>query len=387
MERNNVKKQVEQGIEAVQQAAPQTNLSYFAELWTAFLTGPPQHDLHYIAVLGTGIPEIYLRACGLVPIYLFGGSFFSNASTDEIFPPISDPTIKSATGLLVSKEIPLLNSINTVAISAPNIDTLKIQAYLRAAGYSVLALDREPIPHQTMPSFYRDMQMNFLLQVEAVAGNAPSIEELLYEADLETRAHYALHRLDETDLPQLIKTFVRQSYYIAADREAWLWQLELLIQQSGPSAGEALLLIGSPISFPNMKIPNVLQEVHITHYRNRCSTLSPQDYSALFQNPIESLPELLEQLHQIHYSTCNSDIYAFYPEDLRGISGVVFHLLKGQVNWAFEAEKMEKRAIRLGIPFLCVETDYSDADHEQVKVRIEGFSELLQKKYGKEITL
>ena len=45
--------------------------------------------------------------------------------------------------------------------------------------------------------------------------------------------------------------------------------------------------------------------------------------------------------------------------------------------YAYEAERIEKAAIRAGIPFVCIETDYTNADTEQIRIRLEAFSELL----------
>ena len=59
---------------------------------------------------------------------------------------------------------------------------------------------------------------------------------------------------------------------------------------------------------------------------------------------------------------------------------VLFHLLKGQLPAAYYANKVEKSCIDEDIPFICVETDYTKADKEQVKIRIEAFTELLKVK-------
>lgn len=114
-------------------------------------------------------------------------------------------------------------------------------------------------------------------------------------------------------------------------------------------------------------------------YHNFCSAPYPADYSKLCQT--NNLPSLLEQLHQIHYELSRDDARALYGGAVHKVSGVIFHLLKGQLKYAYEAELVEKSAIQQGIPFICVETDYSDADHEQVKIRLEGFAELLRHKH------
>lgn len=63
---------------------------------------------------------------------------------------------------------------------------------------------------------------------------------------------------------------------------------------------------------------------------------------------------------------------------LERYQGVIYHVLKGQLNYAYEAERLEKAAIKKGIPFVCIETDYTNADVEQIRIRLEAFSELLK---------
>lgn len=368
--------QVMQALQTVQQTAPQVDLGCFFQSWSNFYSGAPEQGSHYAAVIGTGVPEIYIRACGLTPIYLFGGGYCSSKQESQFFPPISDPTIQSAVGSLLSKGP---SAIAAVVLSPENTDALKALAYLRKSGFTVLTLEREIMPQNTMPSTYRDAQMSFLLQLESISRSAPTADRLRQEAALSTQAHWLLRRLNQSGYPQALKAFIRQSVYWVHDREEWVWQIKILLAEAPPPACEDILLIGSPIYFPNSKIYSILGEVGLLRYHNFCSAPYPADYSKLCQT--NDLPSLLEQLHQIHYELSRDDARALYGGAVHKVSEVIFHLLKGQLKYAYEAELVEKSAIQQGIPFICVETDYSDADHEQVKIRLEGFAELLRHKH------
>jgi len=63
----------------------------------------------------------------------------------------------------------------------------------------------------------------------------------------------------------------------------------------------------------------------------------------------------------------------------------VYHVLKGQIEYDFELERFEELFEKLGTPVFRLETDYNYQDIEQLRVRMEAFSEILnQRGYRKE---
>lgn len=68
----------------------------------------------------------------------------------------------------------------------------------------------------------------------------------------------------------------------------------------------------------------------------------------------------------------------------KGIDGIVYHVLKGQIEYDFELGRFEKIFEGMDIPVFRLETDYNYQDVEQLRIRLEAFSEVLdQGKYGK----
>ena len=70
------------------------------------------------------------------------------------------------------------------------------------------------------------------------------------------------------------------------------------------------------------------------------------------------------------------------------IDGVVYHVLKGQIEYDLELGRFEELFEKLDIPVFRLETDYNYQDIEQLRIRLEAFSEILNqrryRKYGKE---
>lgn len=66
------------------------------------------------------------------------------------------------------------------------------------------------------------------------------------------------------------------------------------------------------------------------------------------------------------------------------IDGIVYHVLKGQIEYDFELGRFEDLFEKMNIPVFRLETDYNYQDVEQLRIRLEAFSEVLtQRKYGK----
>ena len=57
--------------------------------------------------------------------------------------------------------------------------------------------------------------------------------------------------------------------------------------------------------------------------------------------------------------------------------GVVFHILKGQIEYDFELSKMHDYLTNMNLPIFRLETDYNYQDIEQLRIRIEAFGEML----------
>ena len=59
------------------------------------------------------------------------------------------------------------------------------------------------------------------------------------------------------------------------------------------------------------------------------------------------------------------------------VSGIVWHVLKGQIEYDFELPRVEALAAEYGVPVIRLETDYQYQDVEQLRIRMEAFSEML----------
>ena len=199
------------------------------------------------------------------------------------------------------------------------------------------------------------------------------------------------------------RILVQNSYYWADDLDRWtiaVTQLTAEIQKAFPKSPlkafhkPKVLLMGSPVYFPNFKIPFLMEDTGLSIWRNLDASTS------VFRNVPKvseggNVKERIEAYADAWYYTDTSSAY-MVNSDLRKeaaflanygqVDGVIYHVLKGQVEVDFELEYFEHMFEKAGIPVFRLETDYQYQDVEQLRIRLEAFMEMLsQKTYGKEI--
>jgi benzoyl-CoA reductase/2-hydroxyglutaryl-CoA dehydratase subunit BcrC/BadD/HgdB len=375
--------QILKSMDAVREKAPDIPLDYFFDIWKGFWFGEQKAEMPSIAVLGTGIPELYIRAAGANPQFLLGGNYFTDQYAEQVFPQISDPVLKSASSILFSGQLARMRDIIAMVVPVSNADTRKVLPYLKDLGHPVIVVEEEPFLNSKATLRFQSSQMDFVMELQKLTHRPVTAKSIRTAAKQITSAHHALRCLKAMDIPQIAKDFINQTYYLAPDIHEWTDHVNGLAKENLKPMSEnrsRLLLIGSPIFFPNAKIPSVLHNVGIRDYENLCGIPDPEDYTELMKRDPSSLNSMFRELHEIHYRSARNDIARVLCSDtsfLQNTGGVIYHLLKGQLMYAYEAERIEKAAIRAGIPFVCIETDYTNADTEQIRIRLEAFSELL----------
>jgi benzoyl-CoA reductase/2-hydroxyglutaryl-CoA dehydratase subunit BcrC/BadD/HgdB len=148
--------------------------------------------------------------------------------------------------------------------------------------------------------------------------------------------------------------------------------------------------MGSPVYFPNYKVPFLIEAagLHISAHMD-CTTLE------LWRSPLAkgAGEPLTAKLAGRFYKNDCSGAYAKNDTLLlkvsqfmkkNSIDGVVYQVLKGQIEADFELERFEKLFEAYGLPVFRLETDYSGQDVEQLRIRLDAFMELLtQRRYRK----
>ena len=349
-----------------------------------------------VLVLGPGIPEALLRAFHIHYRYLLGGSHTMTAWSDELVPRDTDPVSRSILGSIFAPEgARFAGSLFIIPVSSDSMR--KIAYLLKEEGRRIVTLDVPP--DHADPRSIAMWEKQLIRMMEAVSEHTRrrishrkirnavrcvslarhQLREFLCEENL-TNGRHAITGSG--------KLLIQNSYYFADDLDNWGKQLQILRQETGNrQTGDRprILLTGSPIYFPNYKIPFLIEDAGL-------SIRSFMDLSTIRQEELMSAKSLRTTAQAVHALaasslahdasaayTCNDALRAAIYREIRSghIDGIIFHILKGQIEYDFEMTRMEEMFEYYDIPVFRLETDYQDHDIEQLRIRLEAFREML----------
>lgn len=321
-----------------------------------------------VIVFGTDFPaEIVYALSGEFPYWIIGGNYAFNALSDEDVPRDTDPVTRSALGQLLAMEQAKESALVIVPCSSDA--QRKVAYYLQRHGWKVVTVWIPAVKdHATHKGFLSEMDHTIRVICRHV-GKRYSVFRLNRAIQYMERVRGEMHAFleaangKESWIPGHMQMMILDTYYCSADLDAWCVNLKKLTAEICQK-GEALeknslkprvLLIGSPIYFPNFKIPSLLADAGV----DICGSIDSS--SAFVWNQ-----ELMEAIR--HYTTETK------PD------GIIWHVLKGQIEYDFELNRCEKYFEEMDLPVIRLETDYQYQDIEQLRIRIEAFGELLTQK-------
>ena len=156
----------------------------------------------------------------------------------------------------------------------------------------------------------------------------------------------------------------------------------------GKSKQPRILVTGSPISFPNIKIPLLVEEM---------GGILAADETCMGErglyDPVSVIDPgfdgMMRALASRYTKPCTCPVFVDNSQRIyrvkqmikeHGIQGVVYHVLRGCLVYDYEYQIMEDELGKLDIPIIRVESDYNEEDVEQLRIRIEAFIELIKLK-------
>lgn len=354
-----------------------------------------------VVILGTGIPEELVIAVGAQPYWLTGGSFGSLAWSDDIVPRDTDPVSRSILGYIHQPcGADFSDSLFIIPLSSDSMR--KIAFELKEEGRSIVTVD---IPAQRDDKSAREKwHRQMLALTEAVAkhtGSRVTRSSVLLAAQRVSAARNALKVFLDVSrgrsdiITDSARLFIAGSYFLTDDLDSWAFRLENLtrriyhISRQMPFVRNdrpGVLLMGSPVVFPNYKIPFLIADTGL-------EILDTADPSAVKNSLIYdagvlhgSKSRLVKTISSVSYMNDASPAFVTNLSMQRYVSGllqkgdiegVVYHVLKGQIEYDFELENYEKQFSAYGVPVFRLETDYQYQDVEQLRIRLEAFSEML----------
>lgn len=359
---------------------------YFLDVIKAYYE--PAERQPRVILFGTDYPaEIVYALTKAPPHYIIGGSRVLADASDEYVPRDTDPVTRAALGQLITMEHMREGALVIVPCAT---DAQRKAAYLlQNRGWNVVTVWT---PAEQTRASYRAYLSELEHSIDTICrhvGRRYSMFALarsirVYE---QVRASIRAFAAAAKQMPGPLCMAILNSFYMASRLDEWRGKLDVLT--AAISAGTAapqdkprVLLAGSPVYVPNYKIPFLLLGSGL----DICGTFDSG--AALLADEISG-KGTLEKL-AAHYFEHNASA-AFVNNTVLHDSiraqvekerpdGVIWHVLKGQIEYDFELIRNEKYFEEHDIPVIRLETDYQYQDVEQLRIRIEAFSELLTQK-------
>ncbi len=353
---------------------------------TAFEKGSPD-----IIVIGSDIPEELVFASGKMPYWILGGSRVSSIWADDIVPRDTDPVSRSGLGYVLSD----FAERSLILIPLVSDSTRKLAYILKSKGLKVHTFHFPPLK-DTQSFLEWGRQYEACRDAVSLHLKRPLTKRTLQKSrkqiSMVKRQIQDFMEVSQETLSGTGRMFILGSYYCADNLLEWCFQIKCLTDRMRKEhkrrskEKSRVLLLGSPVYFPNYKIPFLIEEAGLELFLQAdYTTLSIQGCIGMDQLQKENVADVFYRNDASPAYVKNNSLYGCIEKLLteNKIEGVVYHVLKGQIEYDFELGRFEELFEKLDIPVFRLETDYNYQDVEQLRIRLEAFSEVLaQRKYS-----
>ena len=348
------------------------------------------------------VPQELIYAAGAVPVKLCSGNYTAFFIGDDIAPRDACPLVKAVAGFKYTGLMPIYENCSMMVVPVTCDCKKKIAGML--SDYCNVVTMHIPTTKgdDDIDEFVRQLY-DICEKIESVTGNRINYDTLSGAFYRVGRAQYELSefiRLKKQS-QYLIRgthamTIMNAAAYMPA--EAWADALRSVNMSLSLRAmkGEKvtnkklprILLTGSPIVFPNVKIPLLIEEMGgIVAGDETC-----MGERGMWDPPIitdNSFDGMMRALANRSLRPCPCPTFADNSQRIyrlkqlikeNQIQGVIYHVLRGCLVYDFEYKLIEEELGKLDIPVIRLESDYNEEDVEQLRIRIEAFIELIKLK-------
>ena len=344
-------------------------------------------------------PEL-IYAAGAVPVKLCSGNYTAFSVGDSVAPRDACPLVKAVAGFKQTGLMPIYEDCSMMVIPI-TCDCKKKIAGMLSEQCDVMTMHIPASREDDDIDEYVRQLYQLMERLENVTGNRITYETL---AEGFRKVGYAQYELSEfirlkKQMPYLIRgshamAILNSSSYMPAD--VWGKALHNVNVSLKKSISEKktvtskklprILLTGSPIVFPNVKIPLLIEEMGgIVAGDETCMGERGLWDPAVITD--DSFDGMIRALANRSLRPCPCPTFADNSQRIyrikqlikeNQIQGVIYHVLRGCLVYDFEYRRIENELGQLGIPVIRLESDYNEEDIEQLRIRIEAFIELIK---------
>ena len=354
------------------------------------------------------VPQELIYAAGAENVKLCSGSFTGFSIGEDITPRDACPLVKAVAGMQEIGQLPPYSDCDLMVVPV-TCDCKKKLASMLAETTPVHVMQVPSIRQSDeLLEVYVEELYRFIPVLEALTGREITFDSLMAGVDAVGAAQAEMSRF--VRLKKAPTMLIRGTHAMAVMNalnympiEAWTAAMKQLNEELEQRRKEdffitrkkqpRILLTGSPVVFPNIKLPLLIEEMGgalvadetCMGERFLYDPLAVWDHS--FDGYIRAMAT-----RSIRPCTCST----FFDSSTRiyrlkqmvkdhQVEGIVYHVLRGCLVYDFEYQLIEEEMGKLGIPIIRVETDYNEEDIEQLRIRIEAFVELIKLRDAAEV--
>ena len=345
------------------------------------------------------VPDEIIFAAGGIATGLCGGSQFWVAGGEKVLPANTCPLIKASVGARLDGTCPFFK-IADMYVGETTCDGKKKAWEILNQEVPVHVMDIPQMKREKDIASWKEEIKELLHQVEETTSNKVTPEALSKSIKMINEKRKALARLYDTrkhsPVPisgkdALLVTqiaFYDDPKRLAAQTNALCDELEQRVEKGIgvlPADAPRILITGTPLAIPNWKLHHILETSGAAVVVEEICT-----GTRYFENLVDESGETLdEQLNALAERYMKTNCACFTPntgrvEDILRLAeeyqvdGIIDCNLQFCGLYATESHLVQQAIKEAGIPYMHLETDYSEQDVEQIRTRVQAFLELIQ---------
>lgn len=364
-------------------------------------------DMKSIGTLCVMVPTELIYAVGAIPVRLCSGSYTAYSVGDDYIPRDACPLIKAVMGFGQMKVLPVFDNCSLL-IAPVTCDCKKKLIGVIESIKNTVPLHIPPLKKEDADTevFLRELY-RLIPILENETGREITAQSLAEGINMVGRAQYEMSEflkyrkhdpalLYGTQVMAImnaysympVKIWTEQIHKLNIELKLRLEQKNFVSRQNQPR----ILVTGSPIAFPNIKIPLLIEEMGgILAADETCmGERGLYDPVSVIDSTFDGM---MRAIASRYTKPCTCPVFVDNSQRIyrikqmikeHKIQGVVYHVLRGCLVYDYEYQIMEGELGKLNIPIIRVESDYNEEDIEQLRIRIEAFIELIKlKEYAK----
>lgn len=358
-------------------------------------------DRKSIGTLCVMVPAELVYAAGAMPVRLCSGSYTAYSIGDDYIPRDACPLVKAVMGFGKIKALPAFDNCSLL-VAPVTCDCKKKLAGTIDSVKDTIPLHIPPLKKDDADTeiFLKELYRLIPL-LENVTGKQVTAKSLAEGINMVGNAQYEMseflkyrrHDLSLMSGTQVMAVMNAYSYMLV---NLWAKQMHRLNEEMKLRLSQGrfvsrknqprILVTGSPIAFPNIKVPLLIEEM---------GGVLAADETCMGErglyDPVSVIDAgfdgMMRSLASRYTKPCTCPVFVDNSQRIyrikqmikeHKIQGVIYHVLRGCLVYDYEYQLMEEAMGKMDIPIIRVESDYNEEDVEQLRIRIEAFIELIK---------